>query len=100
MPGAIRGITIFSIGIFTAMLTAGFGYLGQMCYKEADGLDHAHPKKKKWLETAAVCLHGASILAGVLGIVSFALGAIEGIGALEAAGKMPVTPKTYPETGG
>lgn len=81
---AVESVTIFAAGTFAAMVCAALSYLAQYCY--ATGDEHADETRwKKPMGAIAPYLHFLAVVVAVAGIASFALGAYEGISALEAA---------------
>lgn len=77
---ALRCVTIFAAGVFAAIVCATVSYLAQYCYSQSESREG----RSAWWYWG-IGFHLVALAAGIIGALSFAFGALEGIDALEAA---------------
>ncbi|QEX18925.1 hypothetical protein FRZ44_42360 [Hypericibacter terrae] len=80
--GALAGVSTFAQGILAAIICAMLSYITQQFYSGADMRDGDTLKKRfRWV---GGFFHVLALIAAVAGVLSFAVGACDGLRALEA----------------
>lgn len=73
----------FGFGVLAALASAGIGQIPEYFYERADKLGRDSLVRGVWAGLG-IYSHSMAVLAGAVGILSFAWGALQGIAALEA----------------
>jgi len=84
VDAALWSVSVFAVGIFAGMLSAGFGYLSQLFWGYVD-VRSLQGNKRKTLSIFAFSLQIIAIALGVSAISAFGYGACVGINTLHAA---------------
>jgi hypothetical protein len=81
---AIQSVAVFAAGVLSAMICAALSYCAQYSYAAADWYA-SESAWRPWLNGLGIALHAMALIAAIVGIASFGVGAVEGLNALDAA---------------